>query len=129
MADITAKDLKDFFKSKDIKVNVPTPRANVVAALLFLIPAAVGGLWAWLAQSIWPAIPWAIAGWILSKAPKIAKQWERAIVLRLGKYIGQRGPGLFWIVPFVDSVAAWIDQRTITTNLAAEETLTSDTYR
>ena len=48
-------------------------------------------------------------------------------MLRLGKYVGLRGPGLFWIIPFIDTVSSWIDQRVITTNFAAEETLTSDT--
>jgi regulator of protease activity HflC (stomatin/prohibitin superfamily) len=48
-------------------------------------------------------------------------------VLRLGRYTGMYGPGLFWIVPFVDNVTTWIDQRTITTSFAAEQTLTSDT--
>jgi regulator of protease activity HflC (stomatin/prohibitin superfamily) len=48
-------------------------------------------------------------------------------VLRLGKFVGLRGPGLFWIIPFVDTVSTWIDQRVITTAFAAEETLTSDT--
>ena len=61
------------------------------------------------------------------QAPKVAKQWERGVVLRLGKYVGLRGPGLFWIMPFVDTVTTWIDQRVITTSFAAEETLTSDT--
>ena len=60
-------------------------------------------------------------------SPKVAQQWERAVVLRLGRYIGLRGPGLFWVVPFVDRVSDWIDQRTITTSFAAEQTLTSDT--
>jgi regulator of protease activity HflC (stomatin/prohibitin superfamily) len=60
-------------------------------------------------------------------SPKVGKQWERAIILRLGQYRGQRGPGLFWIIPGIDQVATWIDQRTITTSFAAEETLTSDT--
>jgi regulator of protease activity HflC (stomatin/prohibitin superfamily) len=68
-----------------------------------------------------------LLGLLLAQSPKIARQWERAVVLRLGKYIGLRGPGLFWIVPFVDQVTAWIDQRVITTAFAAEETLTSDT--
>jgi regulator of protease activity HflC (stomatin/prohibitin superfamily) len=63
----------------------------------------------------------------LAQSPKIARQWERAVVLRLGKYVGLRGPGLFWIIPFVDTISAWIDQRVITTGFAAEETLTSDT--
>jgi regulator of protease activity HflC (stomatin/prohibitin superfamily) len=49
------------------------------------------------------------------------------VVLRLGRYIGLRGPGLFWIVPLVDGISAWIDQRVITTSFAAEQTLTMDT--
>jgi regulator of protease activity HflC (stomatin/prohibitin superfamily) len=61
------------------------------------------------------------------QSPQIAQQWERAVVLRLGRFIGLRGPGLFWIVPFIDRVNSWIDQRTITTSFAAEQTLTSDT--
>jgi len=60
-------------------------------------------------------------------APRIAQQWERAVVLRFGRFVGLRGPGLFFIVPFVDRVASLIDQRTITTSFAAEQTLTSDT--
>ena len=48
-------------------------------------------------------------------------------MLRLGRYIGSRGPGLFWIIPFVEGVSTWIDQRTITTSFDAEQTLTSDT--
>jgi regulator of protease activity HflC (stomatin/prohibitin superfamily) len=60
-------------------------------------------------------------------SPRIAQQWERAVVLRLGKYTGLRGPGLFWIIPGIDQVSSWIDQRTITTSFAAEQTLTADT--
>ena len=66
-------------------------------------------------------------GLVLMQAPRVAQQWERAVVLRLGKFVGLRGPGLFWVVPFVDRVTSWIDQRTITTSFAAEQTLTSDT--
>ncbi|HEX5316362.1 MAG TPA: slipin family protein, partial [Candidatus Kapabacteria bacterium] len=62
-----------------------------------------------------------------AQSPKIAKQWEKGVVLRFGRFVGLRGPGLFWIVPFIDTVSSWIDQRTITTSFAAEETLTSDT--
>ena len=69
----------------------------------------------------------AVVGAIAAQAPRVAQQWERAIVLRLGRYAGLHGPGLFWIVPFVDTVSSWIDQRTITTSFAAEQTLTSDT--
>jgi len=68
-----------------------------------------------------------LLGLIVGKSPQIANQWERAIVLRLGKFHGRRGPGMFWIVPFIDTIPAWIDQRTITTSFAAEQTLTADT--
>src|SRR5437867_4738374 len=68
-----------------------------------------------------------VVGVVLMQSPRIAQQLERAIVLRLGRFIGLRGPGLFWIVPFVENVSSWIDQRTITTSFAAEQTLTSDT--
>ena len=44
-------------------------------------------------------------------SPKVAQQWERAVVLRLGSYAGLRGPGLFWIIPGIDQVSTWIDQR------------------
>jgi regulator of protease activity HflC (stomatin/prohibitin superfamily) len=64
---------------------------------------------------------------VVMQSPRIAQQWERAIVLRLGRFIGLQGPGLFWVIPFVDTVSSWIDQRTITTSFAAEQTLTSDT--
>ncbi|HTD62123.1 MAG TPA: slipin family protein, partial [Gemmatimonadaceae bacterium] len=57
----------------------------------------------------------------------VARQWERVVVLRLGRYQGLRGPGLFWLIPFVDTISTWVDQRVITTAFAAEETLTSDT--
>jgi regulator of protease activity HflC (stomatin/prohibitin superfamily) len=60
-------------------------------------------------------------------APQVANQWERAVVLRMGRFAGLRGPGLFWRIPFVDTITAWVDQRVITTAFAAEETLTSDT--
>ncbi len=60
-------------------------------------------------------------------AIKVADQWERVIVLRLGKYQSLRGPGLFFIVPIVDSVPFWIDTRVITASFKAEKTLTKDT--
>jgi regulator of protease activity HflC (stomatin/prohibitin superfamily) len=114
----------------ETRSNLPspnTPRMNVVSVLAFLAPLAVGGLLTLLTFNPAGAIVGFLLGLLLAQAPKIARQWERAVVLRLGKYVGLRGPGLFWIVPFVDTVSAWIDQRVITTGFAAEETLTSDT--
>ena len=106
-----------------------TPRVNVVSAVAFLIPAVLGVLATIASGSFNPigAIVGILLGLFLAQAPKIARQWERAVVLRLGRYVGLRGPGLFFIIPFVDSISAWVDQRVITTSFAAEETLTSDT--
>lgn len=114
----------------DIRSNLPSPnvpRLNVISALGFLAPAALGALATLITLNPGGAIVGVLLGLLLAQAPKIARQWERAVVLRLGKYIGLRGPGLFWIIPFVDTVSAWVDQRVITTAFAAEETLTSDT--
>jgi regulator of protease activity HflC (stomatin/prohibitin superfamily) len=103
------------------------PRVNVLTVAI--VVAAVGiGLAASRASGSWlPLVAAGLAGLLLAPSPRIAQQWERAVVLRFGRYVGLRGPGLFWIVPFVDRVASWIDQRTITTSFAAEQTLTSDT--
>jgi regulator of protease activity HflC (stomatin/prohibitin superfamily) len=105
----------------------PVRRVNIVTIAILVV--AVG-----LATSVWlmarrPVLPVIIVliGASLAQSPQIAQQWERAVVLRLGRFVGLRGPGLFWIVPFSDRVASWIDQRTITTSFAAEQTLTSDT--
>ena len=60
-------------------------------------------------------------------ALQIARQWEKAVVLRLGKFRGLRGPGAFWIIPLVDSISSWIDHRVMVTPFNAEKTLTKDT--
>jgi regulator of protease activity HflC (stomatin/prohibitin superfamily) len=57
---------------------------------------------------------------------RMARQWERAVVLRFGKLQSIRGPGMFFVIPFVDNVAAWLDQRIQTTQFAAEQALTAD---
>jgi regulator of protease activity HflC (stomatin/prohibitin superfamily) len=102
-------------------------RINVIAVAV-LLGAITPGLLAWRTSgSPIPLIVMIGVGVLLMQAPRIALQWERAVVLRLGRFVALRGPGLFWIVPFVDRVSSWIDQRTITTSFAAEQTLTSDT--
>ncbi|MBK7601508.1 MAG: slipin family protein [Acidobacteria bacterium] len=100
---------------------------NIVATLLFIAPTLLGIALSVLAENPVGVIAGAIIGLLLAMSPKIAKQWERAVVLRLGKYTGLKGPGLFWIVPFIDTITVYVDQRTITTNFAAEQTLTADT--
>lgn len=64
---------------------------------------------------------------LVSSSVHIADQWEKAVVLRMGKFIGLRGPGLFMIIPIIDRVDTYIDQRIRVTDFKAEETLTKDT--
>ena len=111
------------------EVGGQSPRLNIVAIVILLACTAFG-LWMtvntdsrdprWMNGMI-------LVGIILMQSPRIAQQWERGVILRLGRFVGLRGPGLFWIIPFIDRVSTWIDQRTITTSFAAEQTLTSDT--
>ena len=116
-----------------IEQSPSTPRArfNIVASLLLLLSLGIGfGVGAMTESQVGiiiGTIVGLVVGLLLSRAPKVARQWEHAVVLRLGKFIGLRGPGLFWIVPLIDTVTMWIDHRVITTNFTAEETLTSDT--
>jgi regulator of protease activity HflC (stomatin/prohibitin superfamily) len=103
------------------------PRLNVVSAGLFISPALLGVLLTVATLNPFPAIIGALLGSIAAMSPRVSKQWERAVVLRLGRYVGLRGPGLFWVWPLIDSVPAYIDQRIIATDFAAESTLTADT--
>jgi regulator of protease activity HflC (stomatin/prohibitin superfamily) len=104
-----------------------TPRLNVVAVAILLAGAAAGWAVFTATGSLVMGSGMVLVGLVLMPAPRIAQQWERAVVLRFGRFVGLRGPGLFWITPFIDRVSTWIDQRTITTSFAAEQTLTSDT--
>jgi regulator of protease activity HflC (stomatin/prohibitin superfamily) len=103
-------------------------RLNVIAILVFLV-CIIGGLVSgmMIGNLLAVMIAASVVGLVLMQAPQVARQWERAVVLRLGRFIGLQGPGLFWVIPFVDTVSHWIDQRTMTTSFAAEQTLTADT--
>jgi len=68
-----------------------------------------------------------VVGFAVSYSIKVADQWERAIVLRLGRFRALEGPGLFFIIPIVETVPYWIDTRVIATDFKAEKTLTKDT--
>ena len=111
-------------RSRDVRDTRPP---NVIAVVLLLVPLALGLGLTYAVGNPVPAIVGGLLGAVLMQSPKVAQQWERAIVLRLGRFTGMRGPGLFFVVPFIDTVSSWIDQRTITTSFAAEQTLTSDT--
>jgi regulator of protease activity HflC (stomatin/prohibitin superfamily) len=109
--------------------NVRSAGPNIVSVAVLLASILLGAFGTFV---VWPGNPapmvaLILAGTVAMQSPRVAQQWERAIILRLGRYIEMRGPGLFWIVPFIDTVSTWIDQRTITTSFAAEQTLTSDT--
>jgi len=64
---------------------------------------------------------------LITSSIKIADQWEKAVLLRMGKYIGLKGPGIFFIVPILDNVIDYIDQRVRVTDFKADQTLTKDT--
>lgn len=101
---------------------------NFVSIIVFLAVFLTGVVLAvFLEQDSYIILGSILLGYVLSRSPKIAKQWEKGIVLRFGKFKRQIGPGIFWIIPLVDRIAAWIDQRVITTSFLAEQTLTKDT--
>ena len=105
---------------------------NPVSVVLFCIVAVASAAAAVLVREQTPmALTVAIGGLALAVIaglmPRVANQWERAVVLRLGRFKGIHGPGVFWIIPFVDRIALWADLRVRTTTFAAEKTLTADT--
>lgn len=117
------------------KTDTNSPRINGVAGILFVIfltIATVGavimgltGVNAWMIVVF--TTLFTLIGLYLMFALKIADQWEKAVVLRFGKYRGLLGPGLYWIIPIVDTIPEWIDHRVMVTPFSAEKTLTKDT--
>ena len=106
-----------------------------IATFIFLVLMTLTVVLAILlsAREVSPAVILAVVALLtlisfyLLIALRVANQWEKAIVLRLGKFHGLRGPGIFWIVPVVDNIAMWIDHRVMVTPFNAEKTLTQDT--
>lgn len=90
--------------------------------LAFVIFRATGDI-----QNVWIAVVSFVIAIIVSSAIKVADQWDKAVVLRLGQFHALKGPGLFFIIPVVDAIPYWIDTRVITTGFTAEKTLTKDT--
>jgi regulator of protease activity HflC (stomatin/prohibitin superfamily) len=104
------------------------------AVLIFFVIVAIGAAIVYLGfggtnnpAAMVTGVIFLLIALIVSYSIKIADQWEKAVVLRLGKFQSLRGPGIFFIIPIVDSVAYWIDIRVITTSFTAEKTLTKDT--
>jgi len=100
---------------------------NFLAVLIFLVVTAAGYWLAWKQLSNWYFLGGIVAGYIAALSPKVVKQWEKGIVLRFGNFHRAIGPGLLWVIPLVDRVVMWIDQRVMTTSFTAEKTLTRDT--
>lgn len=109
-------------------------QTNALSVLAFVIVVIIGLLisFAWRGVSggiganlVIPAT--VLIGFLVAYAIKVADQWSRAIVLRLGRFHALKGPGLFFIVPIIDTIPYWIDIRVLTTSFNAERTLTKDT--
>ena len=111
------------------------PRVSSIAGVTALFLFLVGGFGSVYLESrgvpepylIAFGIGFALAGLYCMFAIQVARQWEKAVVLRLGRIRGLKGPGLFTIIPIVDSIPAWIDHRVMVTPFNAEKTLTKDT--
>ena len=97
------------------------------ATLVFIVIFGVGIILAYAMNKVSIGISVFIIALLVSLAIKIADQWNRAVVLRLGQFHSLRGPGLFFIIPVIDTIPYWIDIRVNTTSFTAEKTLTKDT--
>lgn len=118
---------QDSKKDSGVKFQNPELRINSVAVTVFVIIAAPGLILGITRDNPAFFLTALLIGAFISSGIKIARQWEKAVVLRLGKFLRLAGPGIFWVIPIVDSIASWIDQRVIATSFNAEQTLTRDT--
>ena len=100
---------------------------NGVAVTAFVLSFVVGALLSRTIHHPAPIIVGALLGLYLLYAIKVVEQWERVALLRLGRYVGLRGPGIFHIVPVVDTLSPFVDQRIRVASVTAESTLTRDT--
>jgi regulator of protease activity HflC (stomatin/prohibitin superfamily) len=102
-------------------------RVSRVGGALLVISIAVGAGLSAVIEHPGPVLACTFVGLYLAFAIKVADQWEKAVVLRLGRYRGLRGPGPFVIIPVVDAVSGFVDQRVRVTDVRAETALTRDT--
>ncbi|HUH83002.1 MAG TPA: slipin family protein [Stellaceae bacterium] len=100
---------------------------NPISFTLFLVFTALAAISFVIARSPALAAALFIVGLLIAYGLKMARQWEKAVVLRAGKLNAIAGPGLFFIIPVFDTIAAWVDQRIQTTAVNAEQALTRDT--
>ncbi len=100
---------------------------NRVSVTAFILCAGAGALATAYVNRPWPAIAGTLIGLYLLFAIKVMQPWERVALLRLGRYIGLRGPGLFFIVPVYVAISPFVDQRVRVHSVTAESTLPRDT--
>lgn len=100
---------------------------NPVAIMSLTVCVIAGAIPSAILSNPAPGIAGALVGLYLLFAIKVVQQWEKVALLRLGHYVGLRGPGLFFIVPIVESISPYVDQRVRVANVTAESTLTRDT--
>src|SRR6185503_16779796 len=105
----------------------PDPQISSLGAFFAAGCVVAGLIVAAFAQSPWPIAVGVIAGAYCLFAIKVAKQWQKAAVLRLGRFAGLRGPGVFHVIPIIDSLSKYVDQRVRVTGVTAESALTRDT--
>src|ERR1700724_3044490 len=98
---------------------------NPITMFLTLVVGGAGGF-LWVSGFPTIAIVFFVAAVLIWASLKMANAWQRFVILRAGKLHGVKGPGLFWIVPILDSITAIIDQRIQTTAFSAEQALTRD---
>lgn len=121
--------LKSMVQSKKDDQHIPAIAGSLfgVFLLIAILGAILGdGRYSDAVIGIW-VLTWTMIGIYFLFAIKVASQWEKVVQLRLGKFVGLRGPGLFWIIPIVDTTPSWIDHRVMVTPFAAQKTLTKDT--
>lgn len=126
---MSTKSIKSLFQNKKDDQHI-SPIAGTlfgIALVIAVLGAAFGdGRFSEFIIGTW-VLGWLLIGTYLLYAIKVASQWQKVVVLRLGKFRGLKGPGLFWIIPIVDSTPSWIDHRVMVTPFAAQKTLTKDT--
>jgi regulator of protease activity HflC (stomatin/prohibitin superfamily) len=120
------------YQTPNVNINVRVNRVAVTLATIFDILAVLGAvLLSAIEARVWIIVAYVCVMILIALyiflALKIGSQWEKAVVLRFGKFRGLYGPGLFWIIPIVDTVTEWIDHRVMVTAFSAEKTLTKDT--
>ena len=100
---------------------------NRVAVTAFVISVLAGFLLSAITKGLVPFYIGLLVGLYLLHAIKVVKQWEKAALLRVGNYVGLRGPGIFFIVPVLETLSPFVDQRVRVASVTAESTLTRDT--